>query len=228
VAEGPPLGTRPPRLGGAIVGAFGTVLEWAFPLVMANAAWVAVVALFGLLALGVPAAWLLVPLLALPTASLTRLAVTAVRLGVPSLRIAGEELVRLPIRKIALAALQLLLVAIGLTNVRLAGDIGGLPGVLSAAVAAYAMVGASVLAVALWPIVCDPVREAPVRAQLRLALAVVVRRPLQLITLAVIAGLAALVCLQLIVPALILPSLVLLAIAGYVVPAADELLPPSR
>lgn len=227
MAEGPPLGTRPPRLGAAIVGAFGTALEWAFPFVTANAAWVAAVVLFGVLALGVPAAWLLLPLLALPTASLMRLAVTAIRLGVPSLRMARDELVRMPARKIVLAAAQLLLMAIGLTNVRLAADIGGLPGVLSAAVAAYVMVGASVLAVALWPLVCDPLREAPVREQLRLALAIVVRRPLQLIVLAVIAALAALVCLQLIVPALFLPSLVLLAIAGYVVPAADELLPPS-
>lgn len=223
----PPSDGRPPRLAGALTGAFTTALEWAFPFVTTNAAWVVAVVFLGFLALGAPVAWLLTPLLALPTASLMRLAVAANRLGVPSVRMARDELSRLAARKVVLAAIQLLLIVIGLTNLRLAVDIGGFGGVLSAAVALYAVLGASMLAVALWPVVCDPVRQGPVRAQLRLALAVVVRRPLQVVGLAVVAGLAVLVSVQLIVPALFLPSLVLLAIAGYVVPAADELAPPS-
>lgn len=218
---------RPPRLAGALTGAFTTALEWAFPFVTTNAGWVVAVVLLGFLALGVPLTWLLAPLLALPTASIMRLAVAATRLGVPSVRMARDELSRLAARKVVLAAVQLLLIVIGLTSLRLAVDIGGFGGVLSAAVALYAVLGASILAVALWPLVCDPAREGPVRAQLRLALAVIARRPLQLVVLAVITGLAVLVSAQLIVPALFLPSLVLLAIAGYVVPAADELVPPS-
>ncbi|HJP71247.1 MAG TPA: hypothetical protein VJ975_05965, partial [Candidatus Limnocylindria bacterium] len=61
--------------------------------------------------------------------------------------------------------------------------------------------------------------------QLRLALALVTLRPLQLVVLAVITVLAVIVSIQLIAPLLFLPSLVLITIAGYVVPVADRLRP---
>ena len=114
---------------------------------------------------------------------------------------------------------------LSLTNVVLGGSIGGLAGIASAIVAGYALIAVSVYALALWPIVCDPAREAPLRDQLRLALALVTLRPLQLLVLAVITVLAVIVCIQLIVPLLFLPSLVLIVVAGYVVPVADRLRP---
>jgi hypothetical protein len=80
---------------------------------------------------------------------------------------------------------------------------------------------------AVWPIVCDPLRAGPLREQLRLALAVTARRPLQLGLLAVIAGLAAAASIQVLILGLFVPIVVLLAIAGYVVPAADQIVPPA-
>jgi hypothetical protein len=138
---------------------------------------------------------------------------------------AREELGRLAGRKIVLATVQLLVLGFSLTNVLLGGSIGGLAGIASAIVAGYALIAVTVYAVALWPIVCDPAREAPVRDQLRLALALVTLRPVQLVVLAVITVLGVVVSIQLIVPMLFLPSLLLITIAGYVVPVADRLRP---
>lgn len=219
---------RAPRLGRAIVEAVSSYFEWALPFVLANGAWLVSVVVFGILVIGFPIALLLLPVLSLPTASLTRLAVAVARAGVPTLGNARDELTRLAARKLMLASLQVLVIAVGLTNIRLAVEMGGVLGVVSGAVAAYAVLGATVLGVALWPIVSDPRREAPLRSQLRLAVAVVLRRPVELFVLALLSGLAVLVSIQLIVPALFLPSLVLLAVAGYVVPAADEIAPPPE
>lgn len=219
---------RPVRLGDALVASVRLLFEWAVPLVVANVAWGVVVTIYAVLLIGVPAGILAVPLLALPTASLTRLAVAAVRSGVPSLAMARDELGRLPLRKVGLAGVQLAVMGIALANVGLAGRIGGPAGVISGGVAIWAAVLAAVYGVALWPIVCDPLRAGPLRDQLRLALALTVRRPLQLVVLAVVAGLAVAVSVRFVLPASFLPALTLLAIAGYVVPAADEIAPPEQ
>src|SRR5687768_18401055 len=44
-------------------------------------------------------------------------------------------------------------------------------------IASYAVIATWMYGVALWPIVCDPDREAPLREQLRMALTVVMLRP---------------------------------------------------
>jgi hypothetical protein len=219
-------GLRPPRLVAAILGAPRLAVEHAFALLVANTLLGLIVAAYVVLLVGVPAAIIAIPLLALPTAALTRLAVAAVRLGVPTLAMARNELGRLPLRKIVLALVQVLVLGISLTNIGLAGEIGGLAGLMSGGVAIYALLGTAIYAMALWPIVCDPRREGPLREQRRLALVVTVRRPLQLATLALIAGLAAIASVQVLVLVFFLPILVVVAIAGYVVPAADEAVPP--
>ena len=173
----------------------------------------------------VPLVLVLAPLLALPTAALMRLAVVAARGASPSWRIVREELGRLALRKVGLAAVQLMVLLVSLVNVSLAPRIGGIPGILSTIVAGYALVASSVYATALWPIVCDPRREGPLREQLRLALAVMLLRPVQIAVLTVITVLAVLVSVQLVAPAVFLPLLVMLAIAGYVVDVADRLRP---
>jgi hypothetical protein len=216
-----------PRLGAAILGALRLVIEHAFPLVAANLVLAVLAATYLFVLIGLPVLVLALPLIALPTAALTRLAVSAVRSGVPTLGMARDELGRQPLRKLAIAAVQVLVIGISLSNLGLAGQIGGVLGLLSAGVAAYALVVTGVLAMAVWPIVCDPARAGPVGDQLRLALAVAVRRPLQLGLLAMIAGLATVASLQFPVLGLFLPSVVLLAIVGYVVPAADEIVSPS-
>jgi hypothetical protein len=187
--------------------------------------WLLLVLLFAFAQAIVPLLLLLAPLVALPTASLMRLAVAAARDRAPSWAMAIDELSRLAGRKLLLAAAQLLILALGLTNVLIGGGIGGIAGIASSVVAGYALIATSVYAVALWPIVCDPEREAPLRDQLRLAMAVVVLRPLQMAVLTLISALAVAVSLQLIVPAIFLPSLVLLAVAFYVVPVADRIRP---
>ena len=223
-----PPGARRPRLWGSIVRAPGLVIEHAFPLVAANLLWGALVAAFVALVVGVPLVSVALPLLALPTAALTRLSVAAVRSGIPSLRMARDELGRLPVRKVMLAAAQALVLIISLTNIGLAGEMGGWQGLLSGGVAIYAVIVSGVYAMALWPIVCDPARASPLRDQLRLALAVSIRRPLQLGILALIAGLTAVASTQVLVLAFFLPVMLLLAITGYVVPAADEIAAPSE
>ena len=190
-----------------------------------NVGWALAIAAFAFVRIGLPLVVILTPLLALPTAALMRLAVATARDRAPSWPMAREELGRLAGRKVVLASIQLLLLGVSLTNVVLGGNIGGLPGIASAIVSGYALIAVSVYALALWPIVCDPAREAPVRDQLRLALALVTLRPLQLVVLAVITALAVIASIQLIVPLLFLPSLVLIMVAGYVVPVADRLRP---
>jgi hypothetical protein len=216
---------RRPSLARAIREAFSRYLDEIVLFTVVNLGWALAVGVFAFARIGLPAVVILTPLLALPTAALMRLAVATGRDRTPTLPMAREELGRLAGRKVALAAVQLLVMGLSLTNVVLGGSIGGLAGIASAIVAGYALVAVVVYAVALWPIVCDPAREAPVRDQLRLALALVTLRPLQLIVLAVISGLAVVVSIQLIVPLLFLPSLVLIMVAGYVVPVADRLRP---
>ncbi len=190
-----------------------------------NLAWLVVVALFALVRVVVPILIVLAPLLALPTAVLMRLAVAAARDRSPTWSMASAELGRLAGRKLLLGTAQLLVLALGVVNVLLAGNIGGILGVISALIAAYAVIATWMYAVALWPIVCDPHREAPLREQLRMALTVVILRPLQIGVLALITALAMIICVQLVAPAVFLPGFVLVVVAGYVVPFVDRLRP---
>jgi hypothetical protein len=195
--------------------------------VLVNAAWVLAVAALAFVWTVVPALVVLAPLLALPTAVLTRLAVAAAREEAPSWRIAGAELWRHAGRKVLVAAVQLLLTLVAVVNLSVSVTIGGLAGVLTGLVAAYAALLVSAYALVLWPMLADPRRHGSrLRDELRVATVVLLTRTPALAVLLVIAVLAAIVAFQLIVPALILPSLVLLAVAGYVVPQVDRLSPP--
>jgi hypothetical protein len=229
VPRGEPAGTaaRPPRLSAALRPAVTGYVEWFGVMLPVNAAWLVIVGAAVALVSVVPVLVIALPLLALPTTAMMRLAVTAVRAGVPTLRMARDEVGRHAGRKLAIAAAQLVLLGLGLTSISLAGSIGGVMGILSAIVAGYVVIGSSVIVTALWPIVCDPARDVPAAQQLRLALAVVVRRPLQMGVLALIGFLSVAVSFRLIVPGLILPGLALLIVAAFVVPAADELLDPD-
>ena len=214
---------RPVSLAGAIRRSFRAYVDEALVFALANLAWVVLVGLVALVAALLPLTLLVTaPLLALPTAVLMRLAIAAVREEVPSWRTARDELRRTVWRKIALAAVQLLVVVIGASNIAVADAVRSLPTILAGFVSGYAIVASAIIALALWPIVCDPRRAGGVGEQLRLALAVVTFRPLQLAVLAVIGALGVVVSVQLVVPAFFLPSLVLLAVAAYVVPIADR------
>ncbi len=226
-ADEPRAGERHASVAGAIRRAFGLSLEWAVPFIVTNVAWAMVVGVYLLLLVGFPILALAAPLLAIPTSALMRLAVVAVRSGVPTLAMAWAEIGRLPQRKVGVAFVQLLLLGVAVANLDLSVRIGGALGLLSAGVALYAGVATAMLSVAVWPIVCDPAQEGPLSEQLRVALSVVVRRPLQLLVLTLLTALAAYVSTQLLVPALVLPAVVMLAAAGYVVPAVDALRPTA-
>jgi hypothetical protein len=215
---------RAPSLAGAMRRALRAYVDEALAFALANLAWVVLIGVAALLAAIVPLSLVLVaPLLALPTAVLLRLAVATVRDEVPSLRMVRDELGRHAGRKLAIGGVQLVVLMIGVANVVVADAVRSLPTILAGFVSGYALVAMTVIALALWPVVCDPRRDASLGDQLRLALAIVAVRPLQLAVLGLIAALGVVVSVQLVVPAFFLPSLVVLALAAYVVPIADRI-----
>ena len=214
-----------PGLGRALIAAVRQFVDEVLLFTVFGVGLVALAFGFLLIVVGVPILIIAAPAFCLPLGALMRLAIASSRDRVISWRMAGAELGRLPGRKLALATVQLLVLGLGVANLALAPALGGLVGIGSAAVAGYAVVVSSVYAVALWPIVCDPDRERPLPDQLRLALAIMLLRPIQLFVLALIAGLAvaaSAISLQLVIPAIVLPALVLLAVANYVTPVADS------
>lgn len=223
--EGTESAPPPVSLGRAFREAFRAYQEEIVLFFLVNLLWMLALVTFALVRFIEPLLLVAAPVLVLPTAVLMRLAVVAARERAPTWSIARAELGRYATRKLILAAVQLLVLALGITNVMLSGALAGLPGILSALVAGYAVVATSVYAVALWPIVCDPEREGPLTDQLRLALALVLLRPLQIGVLALLTALAVIASVQLVVPAIFLPSIVLLVVARYVVPALDRVRP---
>jgi hypothetical protein len=174
-----------------------------------------------------PVAIVLAPLLALPVSAVQRLAAVAVTGGLPRWPAARNELRRRPGRKLAIATIQLLLTALGATSALVSSRMGGLLGAASMIAVAYALLALWAVATALWPILSDPRRDAPLGGQLRLAAALALGRPLAIGLLLVLVVAAVLICVRLVAPAFVLPSLVLLVIASYVGDAADHLQPFS-
>lgn len=170
---------------------------------------------------------LLGPLIALPASALMRAAVEVARGDVPGWSNALAELPRRAGRKLLVASAQLLVAAVSGLNLAVAASIGGIPALVGAGIGAAGLIVSSALGIALWPIVCDPRRDGPLRRQLRLALGVVVLRPIQVLVLLAFAALAVTACLFFIVPLVLLPALVMLLIGAFVVPSADAIEPPA-
>lgn len=173
----------------------------------------------------VPAAVILAPLVALPGSALMRLATVAVEDGVPTWRTALAEARRRMGRKLLVAGVQSVITLLGVINILLSGSIGGLVGGVSAAIAGYVLLVVWTLSLALWPILSDPRRDLPLGRQLRLAVAIVLTRPLGLLVLLALAVGSAIVCMQLIAPSIVLPALVFLTLAAYVGPLVERLRP---
>lgn len=194
-------------------------LAWNLALV---AAAVVVVALLPLSLL----ALLLVPFLAPLACGLVRLASAARRGDHVALRTALPGLRERFWTKVGLAAVQVLLLLLAILNLLAAPAIGGLLAALSMATSVY--LAATILAYATvgWTLLCDPRRASLPLGQLaRLAIVVVLRRPLAILFILLVAGLSVVVVYNLLVPSLFLPSMVLLLAAGYVLPAADQIAP---
>ena len=208
-------------LGTAVRGYFEGFALFAVLNVAVVLAGLAVAAAFTVLAPAI----VLLPLVAIPASALTRAAVDVARAEPATWSAAARELGRRPGRKLLIAALQVLVTGVGLLNLSMAAAVGGIGGIAIAAIGAYGLIVAWAYAIALWPIVVDPRRDGRLADQLRLALLVLVTRPIGIVALLAVTAAAATACALLIVPLIVLPALVVLLCAAFVVPAADELAP---
>lgn len=215
-----------PRLGGALRGAAIDFYFNSWRLVPANLAWSAgLVAILALAATVSLLALLLVPLLALPTVGIYRLAVLIVR-GEPVALSDGFA----AWRRFGAPALALgfALLAAGTmfgSNVWLGLSRGDVAGWSLATLAFWGLVVVAMAAGVAWPVLVDPRRETlDTRARVRLAILLVVAHPVRFAALTLVLGL--IVALSTVGFAALLTisvSYVALVAARYVLPAADRL-----
>jgi hypothetical protein len=216
-----------PRLGAAIRASFTDYYFNSMRLVPANVVWgvgLIVVVLVGLVwPLG---GLLLLPLLALPTAGVFRLAARIVRVA-PD---AGRRDILWPYRQ---AAGPLLLLGVGLvaatvilgTNVVVGIGQGQPGGWVLATLAGWGLAASWAGALVAWPLVVDPAREAQaLRARLRLAGALLLVHPIRIaalsVAIAIITAISALLTAALLTVSI---SFMALVACRVVYPAADRL-----
>jgi uncharacterized membrane protein YesL len=226
LAELAPVPPAAPRLGGALRGAAIDFYFNSWRLVPANLAWSAVLLAILALTAGLASlALLLLPLLALPTVGIYRLAVlitrgepVALSDGFSAWRRFGAPALGLGTALLAAGTMFGVNVGLGLTR----GDVAGW------SLATLAFWGLAVVAMAAcvaWPILVDPRRETlSTRARIRLALLLIVAYPVRFAALAVVLGLV--VAISTVGFAALLTisvSYVALVAARYVLPAADRL-----
>ncbi|MDQ3538042.1 MAG: hypothetical protein M3415_04485 [Actinomycetota bacterium] len=168
---------------------------------------------------------LVIGLLLVPvTCGLTRLAGRAVRGVSVNLTEFGHGVRYRLWPHLALGAAQSLLLAVASVNITVGLAAGSALPVLAAVVSGYVALATWLLATAAWPLLLDPQRHAmPLRAALRLAVTVVLRRPIGLVAIASVEAVFIAVTVQTVVPALVLPSYGALLAAHYVLPVADSL-----
>lgn len=215
------------RLGDAVrIGVTGVIEDVAIFL-LANVAWAIATAGIVYAVMQSPIALALVPLIAPLTTGFGRVAAEAARQRVvtPSTLVAG-------VRdrfwtKIGLGTVQALVIAIALLDLLLAPAIGGLPAFMSIVLAVNIAISSVIYGMVFWTLLSDAtLGSLPVRQVARLALAVIVRRPGQVLFLLAFALLAIGIMTTLVAPVLFLPGIVLLTIAAYVLPAAEEIRSP--
>lgn len=222
-ASGPPPA---PRLGGALRSAAVDFYFNSWRLVPANLAWSAILVGILVLAAGVSAlALLLIPLLALPTVGIYRLAALIVR-GEPvalsdaftAWRRFGGPALALGTALLAAGAMFGFNVGTGL----LRGDIAGWT---LATLAFWGLVAVAMAACVAWAVLVDPRRETlGARARIRLALLLILAHPVRFAALSLVLGL--IIAVSTVAFAAILTvsvSYVALVATRYVLPAADRL-----
>lgn len=225
-------GTQPgpqPSLAGALRTGGAKLFEEIFAVLVTNLAWAllagGVVYLSGL----VPAALVLLPLIAPLTTGLARISVLAARDRVVPLHAFLDGVRDRFWVKLGLGALQTVVLLVALVNVVVAPSLGGLFGAISTVVSVYVAAATFGYGLVFWTLLSDPDRAAmAVRSLGRLSMAVVLARPLAVAFLLLLAALAIGVMASLIVPLLFLPSFMLITIAAYVLPAADLAQAPRR
>lgn len=223
LAPGPPAA---PRLGGAVRGAAIDLYFNSWRLVPANLAWsVGFVAILTLAATASLLALLLLPLLALPTVGIYRMASLIVR-GEPvalsdsfsAWRRFGGPALALGTALLVAGSMFAFNVVIGL----LRSDVAGWS---LATLAFWGLVIVAMVACVAWPILVDPRRETlDSRARVRLALVLILAHPVRFAALSLMLGL--IVVVSTVGFAFLLTvsvSYVALVATRYVLPAADRL-----
>jgi hypothetical protein len=211
-------------LGDAIRLGVGGFIEEIVTFLMSNAVWALLVGLVTFAILRVPAALLLAPLIAPLSCGLARVATETARDRVVSPRTFISGVTDRFWAKLGIGVIQAIVLLVAVADLLLAPAIGGLPAVASLVLAIYVAVSSLAYGLVFWTLISDPeLRAMPVPQIARLALAVVLRHPGQVAFLFVFAVLAAAVAVPLIPAVLFLPSIVLLTVAAYVLPAAEEI-----
>jgi uncharacterized membrane protein YesL len=213
-----------PRLPGAVRAAVTDFLEHSWRLVAANLAWgVGVLALLAASA-ATPLAWLLAPLLALPTVGIYRTAALIVRGQPVSIREGFAAWGRFGARALLVGTLLVGCVVVLATNLVSGLEARGVVGWSLATFAGWGLAATGVLAAIVWPLLVDPTRsEMGLRGILRLTALLALAYPLRFGALAVL--LLALVALSTLAVVLVLSvsiGLAALVACRYVLPAADR------
>ena len=222
-SSGPPAA---PRLGGALRRAAIDFYFNSWRLVPANLAWSAgLVAILVLAATVSLLALLLLPLLALPTVGIYRLAALIVRGEPVALSDAFTAWRRFGGPALALGTAVLAAGAMFSFNVRLGLLRGDIAGWSLATLAFWGLVVVAMAACVAWPVLVDPRRETlGSRARVRLVLLLIVAYPVRFAALGLVLGL--IVAISAVGFAALLTisvSYVALVAARYVLPAADRL-----
>ena len=222
VADEPSAG---PSVGGAIRAALQDAYYHSWRLLPANVVWAVVAATLATAALVVPAAVLLLPLLALPTAGMFRVTTRIVRGGTVSFWDAIDAW-RIEVRSTLAVGALIVAVALVLTaNVFLGLDGSSPLGWALATLAAWGLVALWLFLWTLWPILTDPQRAGqPVRDRARLAALLVLAHPIRIGALAlVLAVFLAASTVAIVALVSISASLAALVASHVVLPAADRL-----
>ena len=214
-----------PRLGGAIRAALSDFYFNSLRMVGANLVWSAVLGLIYLVSLAWPfGALVLLPVLALPTAGIFRLACQIVRGEMSTFADALLGWTRFGARALVLGAIVVLGAAVLGFNLAAGLDLGSFVGWTLATLSFWGLaVGATVVVVA-WPLVVDPRREDQrLAAGLRLAGLLVLAFPLRFGAMTLIVGLFLIAStIAFAALAMLSVSLAALVTARYVLPAGDR------
>jgi uncharacterized membrane protein YesL len=214
-----------PTLGGAIRRALTDAYYHSWRLVPANLVWAFVAVVLATSAAFVPATVVLLPVLALPTAGLFRVATRIVRGEAVSFWDALDAWRTDVVPVLGLGAVGVLAVVVLGANTVVGLGSGSPLGWALATMAAWGLIVLWLLAWTVWPILLDPSRAAtPVRDRLRLAALLVLAHPIRIGALATLLTVF-LVLSAIAIVALVSVSMALAALVAsrFVLPAADRL-----
>ncbi len=215
-----------PRLGEAFRTALREFYFNSWRLVPANLAWgAALIGIYLVTFVSLPLALVCLPLLALPTVGVQRLAALIARGEPASLGDAFEAWRAFAGPALAIGAAATVAAAVFLTNVGIGIASSNALGWALATLAAWGLAAGGMLLLVAWPLLVDPWRaDLSARGRLRLAALLVLAHPFRIAGLGLALG-AILVASAVAFAALVMVSLAYVALVGalYVLPAADRL-----